>query len=186
MLLLLLCGCSGLTDITESLSKKETQEIKMQTTDKGNNSYSGDPQDNIHVTASGNATIELVIGEKGKVEKNEKRDAATEEEIEASFSVDYYLRAIPTTGWVLILVCLIILSVILFIFLKTTMAGKAFDAGIAKAIDITGRSIDVVRDKLSDATKGSELHSELLGELSRLQAELGDLKEQKRVRKGSH
>jgi len=167
-----------MTDITENFRATETIESKTQSTDKGNNSYSGDPVDHIAITASGNANIQLTVGDKGKVEKNEKRDTATEEEVDSSFSVDYYLRAIPTTGWALILFLLLALMGMAWWLLKTTVAGKAFDSAIAKGLEITAEGIDIVRDKLADAQKGSDLHSELQNELARLRQKEGNLKAQ--------
>lgn len=185
ILMLLLSGCDGLSmrDKTENLTKAETLEAKLQTSDKGANSYSGDPVDHITVTAAGNANITLTVGDKGKVQKNEKRDTATEEELETSFSVDYYLRSIPTTGWALIMICFCIVMMVVWWFIKTTAAGKAFDSAIAKGVELTEKNIERVRDRLSDAQKGSDVHTELLNDLSRLKDEKAEFLRQMKHKK---
>jgi len=183
LLLLLLVGCGSFSDVKESIKTTETLDASLQTSDKGTNSYSGDPLDQVHVVASGNSSVLLTIGDKGHVEKGEKRDTATEEEIEASFSVDYYIRSIPTTGWALLVLTLCLLLAGVWWFLKTTMIGKAMDASVAKGLELIGENIDLVRDKLSDATKGTEIHSELQVELARLMKQQGDFKHQAKRRR---
>ena len=153
---------------------QENTEIKIQSTDRGANSYSGDPLDHVTVEASGNANVTVTLGDKENVKKNEKRDTSDKEEIEQSFSVDYYLQSIPLTGWLLIIVAMIALLGAVWWFLKTTMIGKALDSGIAKGIEMTESAIDRVRDKLSDAEKGSAHHTDLQNELIRLRKEQGE------------
>jgi hypothetical protein len=156
-----LWGCSSLSDKTESIAVREKLDHKLQTTDKGNNSYSGDPLEPINVAASGNAKVEIIVGEKGKVEKNEKRDTATEEEVESSFSVDAMLSQVSPAGWALFFICFSIFLTAVWWFIKTTAVGKATEGFLAE-------SIDALNEKLNGATPGTELHTELLSELSRL------------------
>lgn len=176
ILAVLLCGCSGLTQKTESLKKTETSEIKLQSMDTGKNSYSGDPVDNVAVSASGNSTINLTITppEKKKISKNEQRSTTIDEEASSSFSVDYYLRSVPLTGWILILVLVVVLAVCGYIYLKTTIAGKALDASVGSGLKLTRKAIDRVRDKLAQADKGTDMHTEMLEELAKLRKQEGD------------
>ena len=180
----LLVGCtSSMTDKTESLKKEQTLDFKMASIDKGSNSYSGDPVDHIVVNASGNGQIHLTVGDKGKVTKGEKRDTSDKEEIEETFSVDYYLRSIPLAGWALIMVLLIVILGVIWWFIKTTAIGKAMDASLGKGIEMTEKGIERVYHKLADADKGTDLHTQLQHELSRLERERADYLAQKKHKK---
>lgn len=156
-----LWGCGSLTDRTEEFTKTETVDHKLQTSDKGNNSYSGDPLEPIHVSASGNAKVDIQVGEKGRVEKQENRDTSAEEEVESSLSLDAMVSQVSLAGWALLLICISILLAIVWWFIKTTAIGKATDTLLAD-------SIDTVNGKLSKSTPGTELHTELMTELANL------------------
>ena len=165
-----LSGCDSLNTKVEELSKKETVEHKVQNTDKGNNSYSGDPTDEVHVVASGNTgPITINLAPKQKVEKNEKRDTSTEEELDTEFSFDYHIAQISPTGWALLVLALCALAIVMWWWTKTTATGKAFDK-------FTADRIETVNRKLAMAEPGSTYHQEL-------QSELADLQKQQRVRK---
>ena len=169
LLLIFLIGCtSSMTDKTESLKKEQTLDFKMASIDKGSNSYSGDPVDHIVVNASGNGQITLTVGDKGKVTKGEKRDTSDKEELEESFSVDYYLRAIPTMGWAFLGLVGIGLMITYILFSKLTKAGAAIDGASSGAINMVTDSTNHVRKMLSEATKGTEHHTYLMNELDRL------------------
>lgn len=168
-----LMGCGSFTQKTERLIQDSKTEATLQTTDKGNNSYSGDPVDHIVVTASGNGVINLAVGDKGKVNKNEKRDTATDEEISSSFSVDYYIKQIPTAGWALIIFLLIVAVIVYIIWTKTTMAGRAFDGATSEGLNLTREGIKKVMNQLAHETPGSQFHTSLLGELSELREREG-------------
>ena len=168
LFLFLLSGCfSSTVDKTEAIKKEQTLDFKTASSDKGSNSYSGDPVDHIVVTASGCAQINLNVGDKGKVQKGEKRDTSDKEELEESFSVDYYLRAIPTMGWAFLGLVGIGLMITYILFSKITKAGAAIDGASAGAINMVTDSTNHVRKMLSEATKGTEHHTYLMNELDR-------------------
>ena len=180
ILIIFLSGCATITDKTESLKKTQTIELKSASTDKGSNSYSGDPVDHIVVTASGNGSVNLTVGDKGKVSKGEKRDTSDKEELKDSFSVDYYLRSIPVMGWAFLGLVFIGIIIAIWVFLKTTMAGKALDGAISKGLELTEMGVNRVMEKLSEANKGTDLHTDLLNELARLRKQEAELKAQSR------
>jgi hypothetical protein len=164
LLLLSLWGCSSLSDKAESIRLKDSVERKLQMTDKGNNSYSGDPLEPIHVVASGNTgPISISVGEKPAVKKNEKRDTAKEEELEAGFSLDAMISQLSTAGWALLLVSFSGLLIVTWWFIKTTAVGKATDKFLADGID-------TLNEKLAKAAPGTDLHTELYSELCNLRA----------------
>jgi hypothetical protein len=164
ILLSSLWGCASLSDKTESIKVKETVDHKLQMTDKGANSYSGDPLEPIHIVASGNTgPINITVGEKSAVEKNEKRDTAKEEELEATFSVDAMLSQVSLAGWALFFVSLTGLMAAAWWFIKTTAVGKATDRFLSDRIDD-------LNSKLAKATPGSDRHIELYDELCALRS----------------
>lgn len=171
--IMLLTGCGTMTQVEETLKKTETVNRELQTDDRGKNSYSGDPLDNISPVASGNSTIIITVGEKKKpVIKNEQRDTQQNESLESSFSLDYYIKSIPLLGWIIILMVIIGLIITIWIFLKTTMTGKALDASIASGLKVVNLNIDALTKKLVNTDPKTSFFQDL-------QQQLHDLQQQK-------
>jgi len=183
-LLTLVLGC-GPADLLNTY-KKDTK-IRNQEKTASKATAEGDVQITypdpvvITPTASGNSTVTVSLaGPRGYVtaHKGEKKSAA--DKSSSKFSVDELIENTPTWLKLLILIALIFLIRTYITFTKSTMAGKALDAGLSMGIGVLSKGIGSISKRLEEMTPGNDEYEVLRKTRDEMIKEQADLKEQTR------
>lgn len=161
ILTILLSGCSSLlTEETEHLKVDSTlkETIKRDTDGTLNAEY---PQgSSLVVTGSGNAVTTVHMGApKGTVKLNQAEKVSLDAESEQAFSVDAFLSSVPTWLYVAMLFLSIIAAVVVWIFIKTTVAGRAADKFLGGGLQKLGEVISIGDRYLREADPNSPQYS---------------------------
>jgi len=150
------------TNIIEKLKLKEDSDLK------GSITFDHPQPTKVSGTASGNAVLTINVGDPGRVRDTKSKDLTTKESTESSFSLDEMVKSVSLVGWILLGVVLIFLIVVVVVALKSTIAGRAFDAAIGAGLDLTADLIEKTRNELVNADPKSELHTKLSSDLNAL------------------
>ena len=143
--------------------------------------YPEAPQTQISPVVSGNSVVNVSLsGPRGFIDANKSEKRAATDKSSSKFSFDELIESTPTWLKLLILIAIIFLIRVYIVFVKSTMAGKALDAGLSMGIGVLGRGISNISKKLEHMNpQGTEFEA-LRQTRDEMEKEQSDLKEQTR------
>ena len=161
ILLILISGCGP----WQNKEMKET--IKIVNTEKQdfkgnlNTEYPTPSNQDLKLTASGNATINVNIPTaEAKLTKVSNKTQGSMQS-ETSFSFDKYLKSVSLGGWVAVMLafCCVLFTIVYFI--NKTMVGKALDAAASASITGAQGIIGELNEKMMIADPNTSAWNEL-------------------------